>query len=147
MLKKFREYLYACFSDNGSPSSSRLLMGFFSLFTVCILWRILSHLLKVSNDGNATMLGIWLSNLPLIITALCALIALPYTVNRGSNAISSLAGMVAAFKNGTAPAADAPAPQVQTQAQSSDNDNDNKNTTTVVVNTSPATGSAGVQKG
>lgn len=95
--------MYSAFSDNGSPSSTRLLMGFFSLFTCAILWRILSHLLKVSNDNNVTALTVWLSNLPLIITALCALIALPYSVSRGASAISDLAGMVAAYKNGTPP--------------------------------------------
>jgi hypothetical protein len=87
------KWLSAAFSDNGNPSSTRLLMGFFSLFTVGIIWKILSHLLKLSEASNGVILAIWLSNLPLIITALCALIALPYSVSRGASAISDLASM------------------------------------------------------
>jgi hypothetical protein len=70
-------------------------MGVFSVFTIGLLWKIFSHLLKLSGDNNAVMLGVWLSNLPLIITALCALIALPYTVSRGASAISDLANFAA----------------------------------------------------
>lgn len=86
-------FLHDAFSDNGHPSSTRLLMAFFSIFTVGVLGYIFQHLVKLSNDSNATILTIWLSNLPLIITALCALIALPYTVSRGASAIADLASL------------------------------------------------------
>jgi hypothetical protein len=87
-------------------------MGLFSVFTVGILWRIFSHLLKISNDGNVAVLSTWLGNLPFIIAALCALIALPYTVNQGTGAISSLAGMVSAYKGNKKSDAVSPDPKV-----------------------------------
>lgn len=92
------DWIKSAFSEKGQPSSSRLLMAVFSVFTMAVIWKILSHLLKLSEAGNEAMLGVWLSNLPMVISALCLLIALPYTIARGTSAISELAQFVANFK-------------------------------------------------
>jgi hypothetical protein len=91
-------WIKAAFSEKGQPSSSRLLMAVFSVFTMAVIWKILGHLLKLSAGGNAAMLAVWLTNLPLIISSLCLLVALPYTVSRGTSAISDIAQFVANLK-------------------------------------------------
>jgi hypothetical protein len=98
MFSAMWKYLRDAFSDNGQPSASRLLMGIFSLFTITILYKTFSHLVKLSEASNGVILTIWLSNLPLIITSLCALIALPYTVSRGASALTDLAQLAASFR-------------------------------------------------
>lgn len=70
------QFLKSAFSEKGQPSSSRLLMAVFSVFTMAVIWKILAHLLKLSAAGNEAMPGVSLSNLPLIISSLCLLIAL-----------------------------------------------------------------------
>jgi hypothetical protein len=99
-------FLREAFSDKGQPSSARLLMGVFSLFSMFVLWRIISHMLRLSDTGHNDTLTIWLSNLPLLITSLCVLIALPYSVGKGAGAISDLANMVSSLrgKNAGTPA-------------------------------------------
>jgi hypothetical protein len=78
------------FFDNGTPSSSRIIMGLFSLFTIAALWRVFGKLIHMD---DAMTLTVWLSNLQLIISALIALISAAYAINRGGNAISDLAAL------------------------------------------------------
>ena len=65
-------------------------MFFFSLLTAAILWRIVAHVLQLT---DIALVGVWLANLPLLIAALCGLIALPYTVNKGTSTLSDIAGL------------------------------------------------------
>lgn len=73
-------------------------MAVFAVFTMVVLRKIFAHPLTLGEAGNAAMLGVWLSNLPLIIASLRLLIGLPYSVNRGRNAISDIAAFVANLK-------------------------------------------------
>lgn len=74
-------------------------MGVFSVFTMLVLWRIFRHVLYMT---DAVVLNIWLSNIPLIIASLMGLISLPYTINRSTNFLSDLAGMIGQVKSGGA---------------------------------------------
>jgi hypothetical protein len=64
-----------------------------------LIWRLFWHIIRLA---DTTQLTIWLSNVPLIIAALCGLIVLPYTVNKGSEAMgtvfSGVASVMAAAK-------------------------------------------------
>lgn len=42
---------------------------------------------------DIALVGVWLANLPLLIAALMGLIALPYTVNKGTSTLSDIAGL------------------------------------------------------
>ena len=84
---------------DGSPSSSRTLMFVFAGFSMVMISKILWHIFNIT---DTTQLTIWLSNFPLILTAFMALIALPYTVNKGAGAMSEtfsgIANMMASAK-------------------------------------------------
>ena len=99
-MSRFREilsFIRGIVSDpDGTPSSTRCLMFVFSLFTLHLLWKIFDHLYQITDVSE---LSIWLANIPLLIASLIALIALPYTINRGAGAvtdsISSIANIMA----------------------------------------------------
>ncbi len=95
-MGQFIEFIKGLFSESdGSPSSTRVLMFLFSMFSCWIIWRILYHVFRISDP---TQISIWLANLPMLIGALVALIALPYTVNKGTNTLSDVANMFATIK-------------------------------------------------
>jgi hypothetical protein len=94
MKEKFNALLAlmrsAISEDDGSISSTRILMFFFSFLTAAIIWRIVAHVLRLT---DIALVGVWLANLPLLIAALMGLIALPYTVNKGTATLSDIAGL------------------------------------------------------
>jgi hypothetical protein len=100
-LKNFAKSAFQ--ESDGTTSSSRIMMFLFSCFSMWLLWRIFWHVFRLS---DTTQLTIWLSNLPLLIAALCGLIVLPYTVNQGSQAMQStfqgIASVMSAAKSGQA---------------------------------------------
>jgi hypothetical protein len=79
---------------DGTPSSTRTLLYIFSAFDMWAIWRVIYHVLHIK---DVALLGVWLANLPMLIGALIALAALPYTVNQGFNGI---ANMITQLKNG-----------------------------------------------
>jgi len=82
---------------DGTPSSTRVLMYLFSGFSMWLLWRCFYHIFQIH---DTTMLTIWLSNMPLLVTTLIGLISLPYGINKGSATFSDIATMVANAKQG-----------------------------------------------
>lgn len=85
-------------ADGVTPSSTRVLMYAFSIFACWLLWRIFYHIFRLTDP---TQVSVWLANLPMLVAALIGLIALPYTVNKGTNTLSDVASMFATIKNGT----------------------------------------------
>ncbi len=99
-LKDLKTFAKGIFCErDGTPSSTRVLMYIFAFFSINLLGRIFSHIYRIT---DTTQLTIWLSNMPLLITALMGLIALPYTINKGAGAVSEtfsgLANMMASAK-------------------------------------------------
>lgn len=99
-LRGIKNFIRGVLSEaDGTPSSTRVLMFVFSIFTLWLLVKIFFHIFAIA---DTTALTIWLSNIPLLITALMGLIALPYTINKGAGAItetfSGLANMMASAK-------------------------------------------------
>lgn len=86
-------------ADGVTPSSTRVLMYIFALFSIWLDWRIFYHIFRIS---DSTQLNTWLANLPMLIGAEIGLIALPYTINKSTNTLSDVANMFSAIKNGTA---------------------------------------------
>jgi hypothetical protein len=119
---------------DGTPSSTRVLMYALAVFSCVIIGAMVHHMLRITDPAA---LGTWLSNLPIVITALIGLITVPYGVNRGTSLMSDLAGSYAqvrsaqaAILNGTVPVPPAaPTPAAPATAKSS-----STTQTTVIVN-------------
>ena len=62
-----------------------------------LLWRCFYHIFRLHDP---TLVTIWLSNMPLLVTTLVGLISLPYGINKGSATFSDIATMVANAKQG-----------------------------------------------
>jgi hypothetical protein len=96
MLKRFFGWIRGVLSEpDGSPSSTRVLMYIFSIFSIWLIARCFHHIFQIH---DTTMLTIWLSNMPMLVGTLVGLIALPYGINKGTATFSDIANMVAAAK-------------------------------------------------
>lgn len=73
--------------DNGSPSSTRVIMGGLSVVCSAILIKIIWHVVYLT---DLALLSAWLGGLPMIMAGLVALITAPYTVNKASASISDI---------------------------------------------------------
>lgn len=94
-IDRVLKFIGGLFSDNGSPSSSRVLTFILAVFDMIVIWGIFRYLKTVHDP---MLVASWMGNLPMVIGALTALAALPYTVNRGTNALSDIMGAVAQLK-------------------------------------------------
>jgi hypothetical protein len=65
-------------SENGVPSSARLISALLSLACMGLLWFIVFHMMRQTADK----LALWVSNLPLIIGALATFSVSPYGVSK-----------------------------------------------------------------
>lgn len=79
-----KEFIKGLFSDNGFPSSARVLTFILSLGTLAVVLYITWHLKHV----DSVTLQIWLANLPYLIGALTAFSAWPYAINKGGNSLA-----------------------------------------------------------
>jgi hypothetical protein len=101
MFRKILSYAHSLLSDSdGTPSSTRVLMYLFSLFSMHLLWGCFRHIYTLT---DTMQVSVWLTNMPMLITALCALIALPYAINKSSITLSDIAAMMTNVKNPKAP--------------------------------------------
>lgn len=91
LAKGILDFFVSMFSDNGIPSSSRLIMLLFSSATIKIMLIIANRLVSISDP---VLLAIWLQNIPLIAAALIGLITAPYAINRGAEVAKAAAEFV-----------------------------------------------------
>jgi hypothetical protein len=70
-------------------------MFLFSFFTMWVVQRIIYH---VTHLTDVAMVSVYLSNLPIVLTALIGLIAAPYAINKGTASFSDIAAMITAAK-------------------------------------------------
>ena len=97
-LAIFLRWLRGVLSEpDGTPSSTRVLMYAFSVFSMWLLWHCFYHIFQLT---DVTQITIWLSNMPMLIASLIGLIALPYGINKGTATFSDIANMITAAKNG-----------------------------------------------
>ncbi|HWR15185.1 MAG TPA: hypothetical protein VN577_10170 [Terriglobales bacterium] len=73
-----KQFVQGVFSDNGAPSSSRVVSFILSMGSLLILAVLFRHLMCQPADK----LAVWLPNLPYIIGALAVFSQSPYGVNR-----------------------------------------------------------------
>ena len=95
-LARFLKWLRGVLSEpDGTPSGLVVLMYAFSVFSMWLLWRCFYHIFQLHDP---TMVTIWLSNMPMLVTTLIGLIALPYGINKGTATFSDIANMVTAAR-------------------------------------------------
>ena len=99
-IARFLKWLRGVLSEpDGTPSSTRVLMYAFSIFSMWLIWRCFFHIFRLHDP---TLVTIWLSNMPMLVTTLIGLIALPYGINKGTATFSDIANMVTAAKTNNA---------------------------------------------
>ena len=90
-IKNFLDQLFsfvrAAYSDNGQPSSSRILTFILAIVSSKILLKIAVHVIAITDP---VALASWLGALPLLISALVLFFTAPYGVNVGSGTVSDL---------------------------------------------------------
>lgn len=97
-IPRFLRWLRGVLSEpDGTPSSTRVLMYAFSIFSMWVIWHCFNHIFQLTDVNQIT---IWLSNMPMLLTAFMGLIALPYGINKGSATFSDIATTITAAKNG-----------------------------------------------
>ena len=85
-LGKVWTWLGKAFSENGTPSSSRVISAWLSVSSMALLWFIFRHMMSQPADK----LAVWMGNMPLVIGALATFSTAPYGIGK-------IAGM---FKRG-----------------------------------------------
>ena len=78
MWQKFWSFIEKAFSDNGAPSSSRIISAWLSVSSMSLLWFVAHHMMSQPTDK----LAVWLGNAPLVIGALATFAVSPYGVNK-----------------------------------------------------------------
>ena len=81
MWQKFWSYIGKAFSDNGQPSSSRIISAWLSVSSMALIWWTFRHMQSQPVDK----LAVWMGNMPLVIGALASFAVAPYGVNKLSN--------------------------------------------------------------
>lgn len=77
-VSKVWSWLSRAFSENGTPSSSRITSTWLSLSSMSLLWFIFHHMLQQPVDK----LAVWMGNLPMVIGALASFSVAPYGVGK-----------------------------------------------------------------
>lgn len=130
-LPRFLNWLRGVLSEpDGSPSSTRVLLFAFSIFSMWLITKCFNHIFQLQ---DLTQLGIWLANMPMLITTLMGLISLPYAINKSSSTFSDIAASIANANKQVTPPQVVPTPMVQVPP--------------APVTPSPATGTHGIVKG
>lgn len=80
-------FVRGVFSDGGEPSSSRILSFILSLAVIVFLGGVLRHVCRLT---DTVALGLYLTNLPIIVASLVALMSAPYAINRASGSVSEI---------------------------------------------------------
>lgn len=104
---KFSGFLKGLLSEeNGKASSARVHMVFWSMITAVVLGFIMKHVMQMK-DPN--LVGVWLSNLPMLLLSLMGLMNSGYAINQGSNAVGKLMEVMQRIKAGKPADSDPPA--------------------------------------
>jgi hypothetical protein len=77
-MDKIWSWLGKAFSENGSPSSSRITSTWLSLSSMALLWFIIRHMLYLPTDK----LAVWMGNLPMLVGSLATFSTAPYGIGK-----------------------------------------------------------------
>ena len=76
---RFKDFIEKAFSENGTPSSSRILSCWLSVSSMALIWFIVRHAFYAC---DAAALNAWLTALPYIILALASFAVSPYGLTK-----------------------------------------------------------------
>jgi hypothetical protein len=88
-LKGSANFIRGMFSDQGEPSSSRVLTCILALVTAGILIGVVRHVCALKDPQTLTL---WLGALPIFVTSMTVFFLSPYTVKVGSASLSDVIG-------------------------------------------------------
>lgn len=77
-MKAFISFLARAFSENGEPSSSRIISAWLSVSSMALIWFIVRHM----QGQPIEKLQVWIGGLPLVIGALATFAVSPYGVTK-----------------------------------------------------------------
>jgi hypothetical protein len=77
-INKVWGWLGNAFSENGQPSSSRIISGWLSVSSMSLLWFIFHHMMFQPADK----LAVWMGNMPLVIGSLATFSTAPYGIGK-----------------------------------------------------------------
>lgn len=86
MDEKKPNFLARAFSENGQPSSARMISGWLSVSSMALIWFIVRHVFYIDDPMKLQQ---WLTALPYIIASLAAFSVSPYGVAKFQQAVSS----------------------------------------------------------
>jgi hypothetical protein len=93
---KATSFIQGVFSErDNTPSSSRILMWVFGIFSMVIIGVMVHHMLYIKDSITLTA---WLSAFPMIIVSLIGLVVAPYTVNQGASSMNNMMASIAAVR-------------------------------------------------
>jgi hypothetical protein len=84
-----KQFLLEAFSENGQPSSSRIISAWLSVSSMALIWWCIRHAMALQDPIK---IGAWISGLPQIILALAAFAVSPYGVNQLRAAVAAIRG-------------------------------------------------------
>lgn len=82
---RIKDFVAKAFSENGSPSSSRLISAWLSVSSMALIWYCVRHAMQLEKEAAM----VWVGGLPALIYALAAFAVSPYTVAKLGQTISS----------------------------------------------------------
>lgn len=77
-FSKTCSWLSKAFSENGQPSSSRIISAWLSVSSMALIWFIIRHMMSQPVDK----LSVWIGNLPLVIGSLATFSTAPYGIGK-----------------------------------------------------------------
>jgi len=75
MWSGIKTFVKAAFSENGVPSSSRILSAWLSVSSMTLIWWMVRHAMLIDDDAK---LLTWVGGIPAIIYALATFSVSPY---------------------------------------------------------------------
>ena len=79
ITQKILRFLKSAFSDQGQPSSARILSAWLSVSSMALIWFIVRHVFYVDDREK---LITWVGGLPAIIYALAAFAVSPFGIGK-----------------------------------------------------------------
>jgi len=83
-----KTFIAQAFSENGSPSSSRIIAGWLSVSSMSCIWFCVRHMMLITDPAK---LQTWAGMLPNVIYALGVFTTMPYGVGKAGQAIMEFA--------------------------------------------------------
>ncbi len=78
MWQKFWAFMAKAFSEDGQPSSSRIISAWLSVSSMSLIWWMAHHMMQQTVEK----LQVWIGGFPMIIGALATFAVSPYGVNK-----------------------------------------------------------------